>query len=182
MSMRRLPGVAAAALLASCIVIQVPPEGPAAPGGGGSAQPPPPPSSSPGGGGQRLVEQMVDAVNAHRRSVRCPELAWMEGVARAAQAHSDDMARRDYFNHQSPEGQGPSDRLRAQGVTFRAMGENIAQHPGTAREVLAGWVASPGHRQNLERCSYTHHGIGQRDGFWTHVFITPLPPPAPAGR
>lgn len=181
--MRWLPCAAAAALLASCIAIQVPAEGPAASSGGGSAQPPQPASSAPGAGGQqRLVAQMVDAVNAHRRSVRCPALVWMEGVGRAAQTHSDDMARRGYFDHRSPEGRGPADRLRAQGVAFRSMAENIAQHPGTAREVLAGWLASPGHRQNLERCSYTHHGIGVRDGFWTHVFITPLTPPSPAGR
>lgn len=184
--MRWLPGAAAAVLLASCIVIQVPPEGgPAAPSGGAgsppSTQPPPPVTSAPGSGARRLVEQMVDAVNAHRRSVRCPELVWMQTVANAAQGHSDDMARRNYFNHRSPEGQGPADRLRAHGVTYRAMGENIAQHPGTPRDVLAGWLASPGHRQNLERCSYTHHGIGLREGFWVHVFVTPLPPPVPAG-
>jgi uncharacterized protein YkwD len=180
MSMRWLPGVAAAALLASCIVVEVPVEDR---GGGASppaTQPPPPATSTPGSGERRLVEQMVDAVNAHRRSIRCPELVWMQTVANAAQGHSDDMARRNYFNHQSPEGLGPAERLRAHGVTYRSMGENIAQHPGTPREVLAGWLGSPGHRQNLERCTYTHHGVGLRDGFWTHVFITPLPPPVPA--
>lgn len=181
--MRRLIGVAAAALLASCIVVQVPAAGgPSAPpsgGGNGSAQSPVATPSAPGPGGRRLVEQMVDVVNAHRRGAGCPELVWMQAVANAAQGHSDDMARRNYFNHTSPEGRGPSDRLRAQGVEYRAMGENIAQHPGAPREVLAGWVASPGHRQNLERCSYTHHGIGYRDGFWVHMFVTPLPPPVP---
>ena len=191
--MRWIPGAAAAALLASCITIQMPPSGPAGspppsgspPSSGQPASPPPAPPpapvAGPGSGGRRLVEQMVDVVNAHRRAARCPELVWMQTVANAAQAHSDDMARRNYFNHESPEGQGPSDRLRAHGVTFRAMGENIALHPGTPRDVLAQWVGSPGHRRNLDQCSYTHHGIGLRDGLWTHLFITPLPPPRPAG-
>ncbi|HEU0300991.1 MAG TPA: CAP domain-containing protein, partial [Longimicrobium sp.] len=158
--MRWLPGVAAAALLASCIVVEVPVDD-----GRRAADPPaapPPVASAPGSGDRRLVEQMAGAVNAHRRSVRCPELVWMQAVANAAQGHSLDMARRNYFNHTSPEGLGPADRLRAHGVDYRAMGENIAQHPGTPREVLAGWLASPGHRQNLERCGYTHHGIGLR--------------------
>lgn len=177
--MRWLLAAAAAALTASCVIIEVPAEG-----GGGTAAPPasaPPAATPPRGGGQGLVQQMADAANAHRRSARCPELAWMPAVARAAQAHADDMARRDYFNHRSPEGQGPSDRLRAQGVvSYRALAENIAQHPGTVREVLAGWVASPGHRENLEECGYTHHGVGLRDGFWVHVFLTPPPPATPA--
>ena len=184
--MRSILGAAAALVLASCITIQLPPESPPAapPSGSANGQPavhPPAPPSAPSGSGRRLVEQMVEQVNQHRRSVSCPELVWMQAVANTAQGHSDDMARRNYFNHESPEGQGPSDRLRANGVTFRSMGENIALHPGSPREVLAQWLASPGHRRNLDQCGYTHHGIGLRDGLWTHLFITPLPPPRPAG-
>ncbi|HEU4885419.1 MAG TPA: CAP domain-containing protein [Longimicrobium sp.] len=180
--MRWIVAGAAAALAASCITIQVPPPAPSAGtnGGGSSASPPPaaggPVSAAPGG--QRAVEEMVALVNAHRRRVGCPELVWMQAVANAAQGHSDDMARRNYFDHRSPEGRGPTDRLAAAGVTYRALAENIAQHPGTPRDVLAGWLASPGHRQNLENCTYTHHGIGVREGYWTHMFVTPLPPPS----
>lgn len=189
--MRLIMGAAAVLLTASCITIQMPPSPPPASPPSGSppssgqpgTRPPPPPAppSAPSGSGRRLVEQMVELVNEHRRSVRCPELVWMQAVANTAQGHSDDMARRNYFNHESPEGQGPGDRLRAQGVTFRSMGENIALHPGSPRDVLTQWLASPGHRRNLDQCSYTHHGIGVRDGLWTHLFITPLPPPRPAG-
>lgn len=187
---RWIPAAAAAALLASCITIQMPPAPqPPSSGGsppsGGSARPAPPPTvgpaTAPAGGDRRLIEQMSGLVNDHRRAAGCPPLVWMQTVANAAQGHSDDMARRDYFNHESPDGMGPADRLRAHGVAFRAMGENIALHPGGPREVLAQWVASPGHRRNLEQCSYTHHGLGLRNGLWTHLFITPLPPPRPAG-
>ncbi|HEX5871104.1 MAG TPA: CAP domain-containing protein [Longimicrobium sp.] len=175
--MRWILAGATAALAASCVTIQVPPPAPPANGGGSnggsSAQVP---VSAPEGG-RRAVEEMVALVNAHRRSVRCPELVWMQTAANAAQGHADDMARRNYFDHRSPEGLGPVDRLRAHGVSYRAMGENIAQHPGTARDVLAGWLASPGHRQNLDNCAYTHHGVGMHAGYWTHLLVTPLPPP-----
>jgi uncharacterized protein YkwD len=180
--MRWIVAGAAAALAASCITIQVPPPAPSAgtSGGGSSVSPPPAAGATVSAavpGGQQAVDEMVALVNAHRRRVGCPELVWMPAVARAAQGHSDDMARRRYFDHRSPEGRGPTDRLAAVEVTYRAMGENIAQHPGTPRDVLAGWLASPAHRQNLERCTYTHHGIGVREGYWTHLFVTPLPPP-----
>ena len=140
---------AAAALAASCIAIQVPPSPPRRPrspdrprvrsrGASGDAGP------APGGGDRRLVEQMAGLVNAHRRARGCPELAWMQAVADAAQAHSDDMARRNYFDHESPEGQGPPDRLRAHGVTYRSMAENIALHPGAPRDVLTRVAGQPG--------------------------------------
>jgi uncharacterized protein YkwD len=179
--MRWIVAGAAAALAAGCITIQVPPPAPPAGSGGssgsnGSPVEAPVTVSGPGSG-RRAVEEMVALVNAHRRARSCPELVWMQTVANAAQSHSDDMARREYFDHRSPEGAGPTDRLRAHGVAYRAMGENIAQHPGTARDVMNGWLGSPAHRQNLERCTYTHHGIGLREGYWTHLFITPLPPP-----
>lgn len=174
--MRWLLSGAVATLAASCITIQTPTP---APGTNGASSPPAGAPVTPRvEGGQRAVEELVALVNAHRRSVRCPELVWMQPVASAAQAHSDDMARRSYFDHRSPEGAGPADRLAAQRVSYRALAENIAHHPGTPRDVLNGWLSSPGHRQNLEQCMYTHHGVGLREGYWTHLFVTPLSPPA----
>ena len=146
--MRWLSGAAAAALLASCVVVEVPVDdrsGTARP----SATRPPPAASAPGSGERRLVEQMVDAVNAHRRAVRCPELVWMQAVANAARAHSDDMARRNYFNHTSPEGRGPADRLRAEHHAIysavAAGDRRLTDHPqrrvGLHRALSHRWLA-----------------------------------------
>lgn len=138
-----------------------------------------PAGRAPGGGsrpagGAATVEEMARLVNAHRRSVGCPALAWLQPAADAAQAHSADMARRDYFDHVSPEGEQPWDRVTARGVSYRLIAENIAWTPQqSAAQTLRGWIGSPGHRRNLENCAYTHHGIGVRDAYWTHVFVTP---------
>lgn len=168
--MRWMTMLFATTVLAACmgtIPIGGAPGGGTMPGGG---------TVSGGGSASRadLVQDMVRLVNAHRRSRGCAELAWLDPAAAAAQAHSDDMARRDYFDHVSPEGQRPWDRLTARGVRYRLIAENIAYTPGVgARETLAGWLQSPGHRQNLDNCAYTHHGIGMRDARWTHLFVTP---------
>jgi uncharacterized protein YkwD len=118
--------------------------------------------------------EVARLVNEHRARVGCRALAWDDAAARAAQAHSDDMARRNYFSHTSPEGRTMVDRLRAQGASYRMIAENIAMGQPTAREVVRGWLASPGHRANIENCGYTRHGVGLRSGRWTHVFYTPL--------
>lgn len=151
-------------LLAACAPVQL-----GAPAGGAAPAP----------SGRAAVDEMAQMVNAHRRARRCAPLVWMRGLGNAAQAHSDDMARRRYFEHVSPEGTGPAERVRLYGVSYRALAENLAHHSGAPRQVLAGWLASPGHRRNLDDCTYTHHGIGVRDGRWTHLFVTPL---APASR
>lgn len=121
------------------------------------------------------IRDMAARVNRFRASIGCPALTWSDSVARVAQAHSDDMARRNYFAHRSPEGSGPRERLTAAGLTPQRMGENIAMGDERAQGTLAQWTGSPGHRENLADCAYTHHGIGMRDGRWTHVFITPWP-------
>lgn len=145
--------------------------GPAGRSGGGSTGRP-----ATAGDAQR-VQEMARLVNAHRAARGCPALTWLQPAAEAAQAHSADMARRDYFDHRSPEGQGPAERLAARGVGYRMVAENIAWTPEQgARETLQGWVGSRGHRQNLENCAYTHHGIGLQNAYWTHVFVTPAAP------
>jgi uncharacterized protein YkwD len=173
--MRWISAAAAALALAACMetapAVRVPAGGGGSTGASGGG-------SSPAASGSAAVREMVELVNEFRRSRGCAPLAWLEPAAAAAQGHSDDMARRNYFDHVSPEGQQPWDRLAARGVRYRAMAENIAWSPEqTARQTLRGWTESAGHRHNLENCAYTHHGIGLRDAYWTHVFVTPAPPP-----
>jgi uncharacterized protein YkwD len=119
------------------------------------------------------VQLFASAVNQHRVSVGCPELDWNGDVGAVAQAHSEDMVARDYFDHVNPDGDSPFDRLRDAGISYSAAAENIAYGYSSADAVLAGWLASPGHRANIENCSLTEHGVGLRDSYWTHVFIRP---------
>jgi uncharacterized protein YkwD len=116
----------------------------------------------------REYEQLA---NAHRAGVGCGPLQWDNRAGTVAQAHADDMVRRDYFSHTNPEGQSPFDRLRAAGVTYTGAAENIAYGYPTAAAVLQGWLNSDGHRRNLENCEYTHHGVGLNSGKWVEVFI-----------
>ena len=117
------------------------------------------------------VEQFLSLLNAHRADVGCSVLTWNGAVAEVAQAHSVDMATRSFFSHINPDGDTPFDRLSEAGVAFSSAGENIAHGYATAEAVLAGWLNSPGHRANIENCSFTHHGVGLVDGRWTHLFL-----------
>lgn len=117
------------------------------------------------------VREFERLANAHRARVGCGPLRWDAATGRVAQAHAEDMVRRDFFSHTNPDGQSPFDRLRAAGVTYMAAAENIAFGYPTAAAVLDAWVRSDGHRRNLENCGYTHHGVGLQQEKWVEVFI-----------
>jgi uncharacterized protein YkwD len=175
--MRTMATGAAALLLAACMGTVAIGSAPGTGAAGGSAGSSGGSNGGSGGSGGSVptVAEMARLVNAHRQARGCPALIWLDAAAAAAQAHSADMARRDYFDHVSPEGQKPWDRLTARGVSYRLVAENIAFTPErSARETLQGWIESADHRENLENCAYTHHGIGLQDAYWTHVFVTPL--------
>lgn len=116
---------------------------------------------------------MLAIANAERAANGCGPLAADEGLAAVARAHSADMAARDYFAHVNPEGLGPFDRAAAAGQSASA--ENIAAGQPDAASVMAGWMASPGHRANILNCSLTRLGVGVGYGgsygiTWTQLF------------
>jgi uncharacterized protein YkwD len=119
------------------------------------------------------VARFAVLADEYRRLNGCDALVWNPAVARIAQAHSEDMSARGFFDHRDPDGRMHGDRLLASGIRYRRAGENIAQGQTYARQVLQGWVSSPTHRETLEDCRYTHHGVGFNGRNWTHVLMTP---------
>lgn len=89
----------------------------------------------------------------------------------AAQQHSDDMARRGYISHTTPEGVTFDERISRAGYPAPAA-ENIAKGPRSAERVVALWMNSPGHRANILNCAFTAIGVGvATDGwYWTQTF------------
>jgi uncharacterized protein YkwD len=125
----------------------------------------------------REVVSFVKLMNKHRVSLGLSALVWDSRAAAVAQAHSRDMFNRHYFSHTSLDGRSTWDRLAARGITYWQAGENLAWGQGTGSAVLAAWLRSPGHRENIENASYTHHGVGKVGTYWTHVFIRPMRAP-----
>ena len=78
----------------------------------------------------------------------------------AARRHARDMARHQYFDHTARDGSQPKQRLARLGYRSRLTGENIAYGPESAEEVVAGWLASPGHCENIMEPRIQEMGIG----------------------
>jgi uncharacterized protein YkwD len=104
-------------------------------------------------------------------------LAWNPSLGAAAQGHSKAMAYGNYFAHQDPDGDTPSDRARAAGFRGRQIGENIAAGQGSPSKAMAGWLASPGHCANLMNPMFTQVGAAyatdarsDQGVYWTMLF------------
>jgi uncharacterized protein YkwD len=88
-------------------------------------------------------------------------------LQQAAEAHSRDMIAANYFEHESPGGQTPVDRVRAAGYipgpgSGYVVGENLAWgtfNLATPQAIVAAWLASPGHLANILERNYSETGI-----------------------
>jgi len=123
-----------------------------------------------------LEMQMFSLVNIARqehlpRWLGTARLAWHEGLAAISRGHSDDMLRRQYIAHNSPEGITTAQRIDQQGIRYVACGENIGvvygNMAGTAQSVQDihnAFMNQPrsltNHRGNLLNPIWTHVGIG----------------------
>ena len=142
-----------------------------APGPGGTAPPPPTPApapTTPPVTSATLGQQVVTLVNQARakRSPACPALRVDSRITKAAQAHSDDMAVRNYFSHDTPEGVDFVQRVENAGYP-RPGGENIAKGQRTAQDVMSAWMQSSGHRANILNCDFVAIGVGVNMSAWT---------------
>jgi uncharacterized protein YkwD len=124
-----------------------------------------------------------EATNGERRIRGLAALAWDDALAEVARTHSRDMADRSYLGHESPEGAGPADRVRAAGIAYRALAENVARNLHMEEPVaaaVAGWIESRPHRKNLLSPEFTRTGIGvviDDEGRVIFTQLLLLPPP-----
>lgn len=119
-----------------------------------------------------------DLLNITRARANLPLLAWDEKVATVARAHSQDMAKNNYFNHTSQTTGSPFDRLKHAGILYGYAGENIAYGQLDGVEAHMGWMNSAGHRKNLLEPHYKQVGVGisYKDGraYYTQNFVSKM--------
>jgi hypothetical protein len=102
-----------------------------------------------------------------------------EQLNAAAQRQAEDMAANNFMDHEGSDGSHPADRTADAGYPSSYVGENVARGYETAEGVVAGWVDSDGHCQNLMNPEYTEMGVGHAisqstgEHFWAQVFGRP---------
>ncbi|MEV4868626.1 CAP domain-containing protein [Streptomyces syringium] len=117
---------------------------------------------------------ILDLVNGERRGHGCGPLRLDPQLQRSAQSHADDMAVRNYYDHNTPEGADPGFRMLAAGYHWSGWGENLLRGSLDPKSAVEGWMASHGHRHNILDCAWTDTGIGvnlsSTGPWWTQDF------------
>lgn len=128
-----------------------------------------------------LEQEIWNQTNQIRLQAGHSALRWDPILAIAARGHSQDMARWDFFDHDSPV-QGKrqvQDRVRQAGAPGRFFSENLYWCKGLALQVIpknamTEWMNSADHRDNILSASSLRVGVGVarkgREVYITQVF------------
>lgn len=119
------------------------------------------------------------AINRERTARDLDPVEYRPGLADVARNHSRDMIARDYYAHESPDGETPFGRVQSSSVSCSSVGENIAASwwqrefestdgkrtlHTTPEELADGlveqWLNSPEHRENMLRPDWERTGVG----------------------
>lgn len=104
--------------------------------------------------------RLLADTNAERRLNSQPALNFSIKLSQAAAAKANDMAVRDYWSHNTPEGNQPWVFVANTGYRYHMLGENLATGFNSDDDVIKAWMASSGHRENLLNPAYREVGFG----------------------
>jgi uncharacterized protein YkwD len=99
-----------------------------------------------------------------------PPIVWNTQLETAAYNHTADMAKNNFFSHTGMDGNRGGNRLERGGYHWKTYGENIGQGYKTEKEMIDGWLASPGHCKNIMNKTYTEMGVARVGNLWTQEF------------
>ncbi len=126
---------------------------------------------------------LATLTNEERKGEELPELTVSPLLTQAAQMKAEDMARKGYFAHTSPEGHSPWYWIDAVGYQYNYAGENLAVNFTDSQDVTDAWMNSPSHKANIIKRVYREVGTGVAVGmykgrktiFVAQVYATPQP-------
>lgn len=103
---------------------------------------------------------LLQATNSERSVNGAGSLGLNNKLTSAAQAKANDMVARNYWSHNTPDGNSPWIFVDGQGYAYQKLGENLAAGFSDETSAVAGWMASPSHRDNMLNKSYSEVGFG----------------------
>jgi hypothetical protein len=113
-----------------------------------------------GGRSDYSVERLLSETNQQRDRSQLRDLTIDPHLTAAAQSKATEMVQLDYWSHLSPGGKTPAALVIANGYQYQLTGENLAYGFDSAGSVIAGWMGSIEHRQQLLDENYSHVGFG----------------------
>lgn len=113
------------------------------------------------------VSGVLTFTNSERVNANLQNLSLNAKLSEAALNKANDILAKGYFEHVSPQGEGPADLAKEAGYSYIAIGENLALGDfENDKDLVDAWMASPGHRANILGKHFTEIGIAVKKGFY----------------
>lgn len=131
---------------------------------------------------QSKLLQVINAVNAYRTQNGLPAYVVNAQLAKAAQAHANDMACNNLSGHTGSNSSTVASRVATSGYVAAFQTENIyfSNPPLTGQDAVNWWITDqtdPRHKLNLISDTYVDIGVGyaffNNTGYYVIVFATP---------
>lgn len=106
------------------------------------------------------VSGLLGSTNQQRANNSVSALSINTKLNSAAQAKANDMVTRDYWSHNTPDGNPPWVFITNAGYSYSRAGENLAYGYATSSDTITGWMRSPTHKANMLDSNYTEVGFG----------------------
>ena len=137
------------------------------------------------GGVHPFELEVLELVNAERANRGLQPINLSPTLMIAARFKSQSMYDIGYFSHTNPVyGHFANISRQLFNYPVAGMGENLAFGQQTPQAVVAAWMASEGHRNNILNPAWTEMGVGFFNFYWTQKFgsADTADIPAPAGQ
>lgn len=109
------------------------------------------------------VSSLLNHTNQQRASNGAAALSVNSKLNQAAQAKANDMVSRDYWSHNTPDGQEPWVFINQAGYSYQKAGENLAYGFSTSAQTVTGWMNSASHKANMLDTNFTEVGFGYKN-------------------
>lgn len=103
---------------------------------------------------------LLSSTNQRRSAAGVANLSVNSKLNTAAQAKANDMASRNYWAHNTPDGNPPWVFINNAGYSYSKAGENLACGFDDSSSVITGWYNSPTHKANLLDSAFKEVGFG----------------------
>ena len=110
------------------------------------------------------AEQVLAQTNQAREAQGLTPLKLNSQLNQAALSKGQNMFQEQYWAHTSPSGSEPWEFIQSAGYRYRVAGENLARDFSTTDQMMAAWMASPTHQQNILNSKFEEIGIAVIDG------------------
>lgn len=113
---------------------------------------------------QISTEKIIEGTNIERQKAGLPPVVVNTALSQAAGEKAANMFAENYWAHYSPSGRDPWGFIKSAGYKFSYAGENLARNFSDSEGIVAAWMNSSTHRENILNPNYQEIGIAVEDG------------------